>query len=323
MKLYSAITIAAAAVISMSCQTGQKAAPLTGYPQVLGAVPYLTGGYNHSPIFSLDESKVFFISKGRKDHRNNQVYEYDHSIRTQRRITFQDGDVHQVAAGPEQKIFYASNTDEIKEGPFVRDLDPQFPRAELYISDPYGDEIERLTETPGFDGEMIYVPSNQKLLFTSMRDKIAGIYWIDADKKITPFQVGKYHQRSATIAPDYKTVYWVEVESPKKQAIFKGSTSGPERILVTSVAGSIKSLTANAAGLIAYAWKPKGDDFTQINLLNPETNCNRVLLKSEMDFLHPKFSAKNSNVLLFSGILKENSVVYRWELPEALGPCVR
>lgn len=340
-------------VVVCGCQSksvSTKAAALNGYPQNVGAAPLLTGGASRSAVYSLDGSKIYFISKNRRDHRNSQVYEYDIGNLSERRVTFQDGEVLSVAGGPEQKIFYASTTDEIKEQPFVKDTDPNFPRAEIYYSDPFGDQIERLTETPGFDGEMIYVDSKKSLLFTSSRGGLPGIYWFHPEKGVTPFQVGSKSARSAALSPDGKYVYWVEEDvgaesgasgtapavgsaagsvsasasvANRSQLIVRSTLLGKDRIALLSVPGVVKSLSVNALGLVAYAWQPRSSSYTQIDLYNPESSCNRVLLKSKMDFMEPQFSRKSPQVLLFRGSLEENSVVYRWELPEALGPCVR
>lgn len=308
-----------------------KAAPIGGYPLTIGATPYITGGYNHGATFAENVAKIYFISQLRHDHRNSQVYEHDLTLQTDRRITFQDGEVFAVTAAPDGGIYYSSNTDEIKEEPFAREQDYRFSRAEIYHSDLYGEEIERLTTSPGFDGEMIYVPARKQLLFTSTRSGTAGLYWLDPTKESHPavdFQVSKSLQRAPTLSTDGKFLYWIEeplstAKERPPQNIVRSNVFGKGRVVVKSVPGIIKGLAVNASGKIAYAWLPKGAEFTQIDLYTPETNCNRTLLKSAMDFSEPQFSLKNENVLIFRGSLKENSVVYRWELPETQGPCLQ
>jgi hypothetical protein len=318
------------------CQSkpaSSKPAALTGYPQILGATPLLTGGYNRSAVFSLDGTKVYFISKNRRDHRNTQAYEYDLAKGTERRITFQDGEVLTIAPAPDQKIYYSSNTDEIKEAPFAAETDARFARAEIYSSDPFGEEIDRVTTSPGFDGEMVYLEAKKRLLFTSVRSGQAGLYWLQVEGNVvTPFQVTKRLTHAPALSPKGDWVFWVEEEprgtlpngkaSPLVQTLVRSTVLGRDRTELKAIAGVVKSLSVNGTGLIAYAWQPNGSEFNQIDLFNPETNCNRTLVKSKMDFLEPAFSPKNPNLLLFRGAFQENSVIYRWELPEGLGPCV-
>ncbi len=94
----------------------------------LVAEPLTQIGDNIRPIFSPDGKRVLFISQNRETHPHAQVYEIDLVARTERRITFHDGnDLNAVYFPDGQRILYSSATDEIKEDPhFIRNLQKKY-----------------------------------------------------------------------------------------------------------------------------------------------------------------------------------------------------
>lgn len=113
-------------------------------------------GQNEAATFSPDGQKVYFISRDRLAHKQRQLYALDLQTQNERRLTFQDGDVIEVAAtADEGSVFYTSTTDEIKERPpllYPETKDSVFPTTEIYRIRPEDELHERWTTNPGFDG---------------------------------------------------------------------------------------------------------------------------------------------------------------------------
>lgn len=314
-------------VALLACQSKSKK------PELPAEVDYLKGkdasvvlsqGYNQAAIFSIDGEKIYYISKNRNDHKNTQIHEYDLTMQRDRRLTFQDGDVLSVFPLEKDQILYSSTTDEIKEQPFVVDADARYPKAEIYHSDLFGNEIGRLTNSPGFDGQMIYVPVKKQMLFTSVRQGTPGLYWLDLQTdKVLPFQFDKERpQRNASLSPDGRTVFWIEEDLIEKtQNIVTSSVWGKNRAVIRNLKGVIHSVIMNRKNELVYSWTPEGSDYSQIDLYEEAKLCTQTLLKNKLNFSEMQFSVKNPNLMLFRVAGADKSQVYRWELPVDLGPC--
>lgn len=55
------------------------------------------------------------------------------------------------------------------------------PHMDIFIANPDGTGLARLTDTPGYDAEGSYSPNGKQIIFTSFRDGDAEIYIMDAD----------------------------------------------------------------------------------------------------------------------------------------------
>ncbi|HEY8269246.1 MAG TPA: hypothetical protein VIG33_00035, partial [Pseudobdellovibrionaceae bacterium] len=215
-------------------------------------------------------------------------------------------------------------TDEIKEHPFVMDADPRYPKTEVYHSDLFGNDIDRLTHSSGFDSEMIFVPLKKQVLFTSTRGGIPGVYWLDLrTNAVLPFQFNKERpQRSPSLASDGKTLFWIEEDLiDKTQNIVTASVLGKNRAVVRNLKGIIHNVVFSPKNQLIYSWIPEGAEFSQVDLYDETKPCTQTLLKHKLHFSEMQFSVKNPNLMLFRVADSDSSQVYRWELPVDLGPC--
>jgi Tol biopolymer transport system component len=120
-------------------------------------------------------TQLLFSSSERVNHNHSQVYNLDLEALTEKRLTFQDGQVVKPFWFLD-KVIYSSTTDEIKERPLVLQKFSGLaqPSFEIYQSDTDGSEIERLTDRPGKDQALgvirnqIYY-SKEELGITSIR----------------------------------------------------------------------------------------------------------------------------------------------------------
>ncbi|MEO0336167.1 MAG: hypothetical protein AAF202_07225, partial [Pseudomonadota bacterium] len=145
----------------------------SGYePPALTALTQV--GVNSKPELSHDGTKLIFLSSLRPTHENTQAYMLDLSEQSEKRITFQDGQVASVVFSPDDShVIYSSSTDEIKEDSlFIKealqrmsgDEDSKSKKEdsklfwkaqplELYSSFLNGTRIERLTKSPQYDSD--------------------------------------------------------------------------------------------------------------------------------------------------------------------------
>jgi Tol biopolymer transport system component len=148
-------------------------------PPVLlpGAEPLTVEGENFSPILSLNGEQFLFVSRKRIQHKHEQIYLYDLNTRKEQRLTWNDGiTTDPIFSSTQKDFFYSSNTDELKEKPFLlrkillKTSDPEETQnSEIYLSSLDGEDIHRLTEHPGFDGFLQKTKKN--MIFLSLIEK--------------------------------------------------------------------------------------------------------------------------------------------------------
>ncbi len=86
---------------------------------------------------------------------------------------------------------------------------PIYTSFDIFMSDPEGNIIKRLTDTPGYDAEATLSPDGSTMIFTSMRDGDLDLYSMDmktyAVKRIT-HTLG--YDGGAWFSPDGKKIVW-------------------------------------------------------------------------------------------------------------------
>lgn len=142
-------------------------------------------GNNEAPQFSPDGRSIIFASSRRELHTNSQIYELSLDTNKEKRITYQDGDCSSpIYTLDGKKIIYASTTDELKERPallYVSTRRSSLPPSELYLSDLMGNEISRLTNQNGFQGQPSWIESRPpSLLFLSHMTGQMSLHKADA-----------------------------------------------------------------------------------------------------------------------------------------------
>lgn len=269
--------------------------------------PLTSSGENSSPSWSPDGQHLVFVSRNRSGHTNSQVYEYDLSESKEHRITYSDGD----ATDPQfvlngQKIVYASTTDELKERPLLirksekpESLDSE-PPSDLYLSDLAGIEITRLTNHPGFDGQIkLSGLRDDEFYFTSTKDNSKQIFKFNLKSKaITSLtDISKLKTTNTkSIIRDFVVINnrfaWVQesLEADKNQQVFMavGSLKSPMAIPLEAKTISDLQWVTNATkgqekllATITVASQDASKGKSQIILLDSQKNCARVLLSAE------------------------------------------
>lgn len=230
-------------------------------------IQILNSGENYRGRFSKDGAKILFISHERSKHEHPQVYEYSLIDKKERRITFQDGAIFDVAFSQDpNEILYSSTTDEIKENPefilsFLNKENPSasqkniftnfyneiLPQTELYSSTRDGRNIQRLTESAGFDGQISTNTSTSAIAFISTRSNKRQIYILNS--KISPptkLPIGTDESDFASFSKDGKNLVWTRGKS--------------EIWLSTSSGAKAKKIIADGFTNIEPTWGPTPDE---------------------------------------------------------------
>jgi Tol biopolymer transport system component len=270
--------------------------------QLSGQVLTKTGA-NESPDWSPDGRKFIFTSHLRAAHSNWQIYEWDLSAGSERRVTFSDGDSvspHYLQDG--DRIIYASTTDELKERPLLlqkknETANSTRPPSDLYLSRLNGLDIVRITNRSGFDGLIRTAGGNKNEFYYSseigtnlaifkVHSNLKSVSSIFADSKEDRRDFVYLNNRSAWIA-----TYLEQEPGALTPPVLK------QQLMVATA--SIKKAQAVDFGMILYkdlSWIPgvkKGEEIllftgllagksnSQIYIFDPTKNCLVTLIKSE------------------------------------------
>lgn len=322
-----------ASTILLSCSHVDKKnepPPPPDYLNGLDSRQITLNGISERPKFSPDGKKIIFQSLRPSSHKGWQIYELDMISNKERRITFSDGDAFDAFYKDNEEIFYASTTDEIKENP-LRDpkKDAVFPPSDIYSSDLFGTNIERLIDNSGYDGVPIYYESFGKpqLLFISHRDDVSGIYQLDLQKlrlQLILADKGK-DKKYLTISPTKDKVAWIETDLNNHQQSLVVYTFKNKALKVLKTDnGLIRDLTfaAKTPERLFYSIQRPTEKVFRIESYDLEKKCTQVVLQGPETLLSPSLSNDRTERLAFVREVEDKKQIFTVQLISDLGPCL-
>lgn len=287
------------------------------------ARPLTSLGQNSEPSFSLDGTRLLFVSRERAAHRQAQVYELDLLKMSERRVTFQDGDVSGPSYFPSgDRILYASSTDEIKEEPYVLKrlketyLAPE-PRAsneevaELYEQTLDGNELTRLTDRPGLDKDPAL--GKNMLVYSAKEGEQTHLYLIKGKQAPHRLSNEPAHDESGHFSIDGLALTWSR----------RSEDSQTARIMLTD--GDFRTpraLTSSGFLDLQPTWHPNHEeivfssnrgsqtkDVFNLYSIDRKGQCLKRLTHVEGLLLHPVFHPDGKQVA-FTLVRQGQSQVY-------------
>lgn len=174
------------------------------------AAPVLATGLNSEvqvlqATFSEDPDRVYLLMVGAKGSTGAQIFERHLKTGVERRVTWQDGMIESFDVSRDGDLVYSSSTDEIKDRlhPSERPAEQGLP-LDLYRSDRFGDDIQRLTDHPGYDGEPAFTPLGREILYVSKRgnEELILRMGLESLKPVVIASGGELHRHSPAFATD-------------------------------------------------------------------------------------------------------------------------
>jgi Tol biopolymer transport system component len=244
----------------------------------------IESGSNRRARFSPDGTRIIFIGSERIRHKQPQVYEFDLKTKMERRVTFQDGEIIDVAYASPDEILYSSTTDEIKENPdFIKLALKQkgeekklngygepLPMSEIYTSSIEGRNIQRLTQQSGFDGEIAPGPKHEAC-FVSMRNNRRQIFTLNTrSKEPGLLNLGPEEFDGPSYSPNNKELIYIRYIEERAE-IWRASIRGTDP----------KSIISDSSLNLEPIWHPNNEDILFVSNRDDIKNFEIYAAKSD------------------------------------------
>lgn len=219
---------------SLSSATGTAAKGSTASEALWDKAISKSGKKNEQSVFSSDGRKIYFIASGRPRHRTRQLYELTLSTGVERRVTYQDGEVHEVATSTEEgSIYYTSTTDAIKESLSIFDPNTAtsvWPPTDVYKIKSRRDPHERLSNSRGFDGFLhLHVDSAPMITASHLQNgdlQLVRRSVLGAESFETILQKKGFHLHSFTTLSRRRWRAWIEEDKSSGLGTLQISSKG-------------------------------------------------------------------------------------------------
>lgn len=296
----------------------------------------MDSGTNRRPALDdQDPQFLYFISSNRHEHTQPQAYRLDLKTKNLRRLTYQNGEVFEVIPMSNNQLIYSSSTDEIKEDPdYIRgalaefkgekdqtltvtdDLGQTLPRTEIYKASLDGNQIERITDNPGFDGDISLRGKRYELAYVRWVGGIPHSHVINIKTK-NKSDVGPSNLWTSDPAysPRQDEMGWIEQTKDGQWLLITGTAYGKQGKIRYQSPFRIRDLSFHSDGeqvVFSEAIDAATPPNYEIFLLNIGTGCKRRLTYHSALDLEPQVSQDGSRVYFSSS---RTGIMQIFELP--------
>ena len=291
-----------------------------------------TDGTNRQGIFLSDQTFVYVHSSERFPDES-QLFFFDLEKNKAKPITFQRGLI-QNGFVSDQKLYYSSNTDELKESPealrkFLQRLPSSvrnealfhipFGPQELYRSLIDGTSIERLTENKGFDGFPALLPDGNTLVFSR---------WTNGQLRLMTQKIGQPkvlrmaattvgHDLGVSLAPNLKSLAWSRISPDFKSSQIVVSDAKFKNLRYATLEKGMNWSPAWHPNSKSILFSSRGSSQTDYDIyeVSLEKDCVRRITNLSGDEYYPSLSP-NGKKILFTATHKGSAQLFSQKYPE-------
>lgn len=242
-------------------------------------------GRAESVHFSADGKSLYLLISERPSHAAAQIYEINLVSGRERRVTWHDGDVESMDVGPGDRLLYASTTDEIKERPHPSERpSAQGQPTELYLSDRFGHQIDRLTRRPGFDGQVALSHKGDSMAFVARQGDrdVLSVGRIHAKNTRTLAATPGRSRRSPAFGVD-GSLAWLEGSSPNGPFQLRISRHGKPLLSQERPLKGLRALPTLVGGWLF--WERSATESVVAALTTGPLGCEKNLWGTPQDIL--------------------------------------
>jgi len=290
------------------------------------------GGQNRQPLVHKDQG-FFYISRNRLDHKDPQIYYKNFQTGAEKRITHQRGHIIGGIWMQDDKLVYASSTDEEKETPLLlrkffdrvpAEIDTQFffhlnlKPTEIYSSTFRGLDIVRLSNHMGMDAFPAYHPKKKTLYFSRFDDQQINIYSQRTGSTLKPKRALKTygHDLGLKLSPKEDQFVWYRFSPDFKtsQLMLSGvNLKSPKYLTLDSGIHWTPSWHPNQKSIL-YSAKKRNDKNYNIYEIDIATECERKITREEGDEFYP-VSSNDGTKILFTATKSGSEQIHQMDYP--------
>lgn len=213
-----------------------------------------------------------------------EIYEYSQFFKTFKRLTFQDGQIRDIAALGFESLVYASTYDESKEQ-FLSVSQGLTAGTDLYLRKRNFSDFERITKDLGSDHSLFWSESQQSLFFVHSDKNGHAIRKMDKSKKISTLISAQKNEILSPVTQSPDVLHWIQSDEQNKvYLLMKAQKKQKPKPLFQSPTKMIRlapGLNPNqlyiafATGLGTELWSLELDTFCWKSILRTQSKWNR------------------------------------------------
>jgi Tol biopolymer transport system component len=231
-----------------------------------------SGGQNAEAYFSFDGSELI-LQATRGDRECDAIYRMNADGSNMRQVSSGEGATTCSFIAPDgESIIYASTHLGGKACPPKPEMSqgyvwPLYESYDIFSADLDGGNLERLTDTPGYDAEAVYSPLGDKIVFTSVRTGDLELFLMNPDGRgVEQLTDEPGYDGGAFFSRDGKWIVWRasrptgERLADYRSLLVKGLVrpSKLEIFIMNLEERKPIQLTDNGAANFAPYWHPEG-----------------------------------------------------------------
>lgn len=269
-------------------------------------------------VASEDPARFYILAVKVPENVLPQIRELDFKKQKDRRVTWQDGEIESFDVRPGDHLVYASTTDEIKERlhPVERPATQGLP-SEIYLSDHYGQVIDRVTTHPGFDGQCAFSADGSHVIAIEHTEAGDEILKLSADgRQKVVLEKANHSIRSSPVMSQDGQIAWLERP--------EGSTTELQEVRVLGQRTPFYLIRRSLMGLRRIPHQSGWLAFERMGeltrVLRINKNCEKILAEIPTGFVSADISPDLSRLLVATELASGSEISWK-DLPKEAFTC--
>lgn len=174
-----------------------------------------------------------------------EIYEWSQESEILKRLTFQDGQIWDIAPIDKDYFYYSSSYDEFKEQ-FVSILSGAKPGSDIYLKNRNRTTFDRLTQDKGLEISFFWSNNKNLLYYVYETETTSRIMTLNSKKKQnTIYSVAKKSIRNPIYLDENKTLYWIEYDLVEKGTVIKAQANSKKPVTLYKSDSKIFGLSSS------------------------------------------------------------------------------